>query len=227
MKKFNVLVLVLVAVLLVGCSAITPTPEEQLAKLGYEVTNEYFLRAARYGELEAVKLFLEAGININVREMDEKQWKSATALHYACDRKHKDVVEYLLEQGANINAELDDGCTPLISSVAVDDMDTAILLLENGANIKAHANRWTVLHYAVHNKNLDMVKLLVEAGAELEARTHYYDTPLLSAATDNSVEIVEYLLSVGADSKAKDIYGQTADSLTESDEIKEMLKKPR
>lgn len=195
MKRLKVLILVMVALLLVGCAAkepAEPTIEELLAKKGYEVSNEYFFRAARYGDVDAVKLLLEAGIYIDVREMSDK-WPGATALIYACDRGREDVVEYLIEQGADIEAKTDNGHTPLY----MDNVDVVKILIDNGAEVSFRVGFSTPLHTAIFNDNLEMVKLLVESGADINIQAStLFETPLTYA--EGKAEIVEYLRSVGA-----------------------------
>lgn len=45
------------------------------------------------GDIESVRLFLHAGLNVNKRGFDNK-----TALHFAAQRQHKEIVSLLLEQ---------------------------------------------------------------------------------------------------------------------------------
>lgn len=226
MKRFYVLAFVFVF-LLAGCAS-TPTPEEQLAKMGYEVSNEQFLRCAKQGNLEAVKLFIEAGININVRDMTE-DGLGVTALINACDKQHVETVRYLLEQGADVNAVTDYGDTAIMISASRGNFDIFSMCLDYGADIQRTRgySGASILHLAVYGKNLDIVKVLVDNGIDLEARDNHYFTPLLVAAIEGNVEMVEYLFSAGADKEATTVFGNNAYDITESNEIKEMLKKPR
>ena len=65
----------------------------------------------------------------------------------------------------------------------------------------------TPLHHAVSKGDANIVSLLVEAGADIEARTGYMsnkETPLLIAARRGHKEIVSILLEAGADIEAVD-----------------------
>lgn len=65
-----------------------------------KMTHETLWKAARDGDLEAVEAAVKAGI-----EVDAKTEYGATALFFACDRGHEDIVKFLLEKGADPNAK--------------------------------------------------------------------------------------------------------------------------
>ena len=66
--------------------------------------------------------------------------------------------------------------------------------------------------------NLKVVKYLISAGANKEAKTIYGLTPLIIAAGNNQLEIVKYLISIGVDVNAKTISGKTVLTAAESSE---------
>ncbi|GAD92282.1 ankyrin repeat-containing protein, putative [Paecilomyces variotii No. 5] len=82
-------------------------------------------KAAAGGHCGDVKQMLEQGANPSLRT-----WYKWTALHWAVNNGHKDVVELLLSHGADVNAMSDTGKTPL--SMAHDD-DIRQLLIQRGA----------------------------------------------------------------------------------------------
>ena len=65
---------------------------------------------AFWGHLEIVKMLLEHGADVNIRNMDNK---GDTPLHYAALNGHLEVVKELLKYGADINAQSDDGQTAI------------------------------------------------------------------------------------------------------------------
>ncbi len=69
--------------------------------------------------------------------------------------------------------------------------------------------RNTQLFYAVYKGHLEIVKLLLEKGANVNAKDKYGDTPLLRATKQRHLEIVKLLLDKGADVNEKDKYGDT------------------
>ncbi len=116
----------------------------------------------------------------------------------------KEMVELLLEYGADINAEDTKGETALFFA-ATDTESTEMLefLIENGADVNhlSHSGV-TATHIAAASSNLDSVKLLKKSGAKMDAVTasgysiiYYACTP----ATLPSKDLLEYLVDGGAD----------------------------
>ncbi|MFC1736976.1 ankyrin repeat domain-containing protein [Candidatus Hydrogenedentota bacterium] len=62
----------------------------------------------------------------------------ATPLHFAAAQGHKDIVEFLIENGADVNAKSEDGSTPLFIAVEMEQPEIAQLLFEQGAHRTAH-----------------------------------------------------------------------------------------
>lgn len=85
-------------------------------------------------------------------------------------------------------------------------------ILENGlvdVNAKDDIG-WTGLHCACMNfSSLDLVKLLIEAGADVNAQTNEGDVPLLVAINHNSNRISKFLIKAGADVNIKNNYGNS------------------
>ena len=87
---------------------------------------------------------------------------------------------------------------------ALQDVDIALpqtvkRLIDSSAGLIVNKYERTPLHNAVLEGNLEVVRKLVEAGADLEATDEYFETPLCLATQENHVEISEYLISCGAD----------------------------
>ncbi|KAF7900006.1 hypothetical protein EAF00_004342 [Botryotinia globosa] len=119
--------------------------------------------------------------------------------------RHRDVVK---KTDVNVWSQ---HITPLIAAVQTHHVKTTDLLLEAGADTSmAPKGGETVLHIAARIGDLEMVKLLVEYEAYLEAKDGWGNTPLLSASRWGHPHTIECLLAKGADIEARDMKGSTA-----------------
>jgi ankyrin repeat protein len=112
----------------------------------------------------------------------------------------------------DLSAADPDGSTALHWAVRRDDVDTAGLLIRNGANVKT-ANRYgvTPLSLACVNGNAAMIESLLKAGADPNAALPGGETPLMTAARTGKVDAVKVLIAHGADVNYKESKrGQTA-----------------
>ncbi|KAK0163427.1 hypothetical protein PV327_007111 [Microctonus hyperodae] len=92
---------------------------------------EELLRATAASEIDRVVQLLEAGIDVN--SWDSEGSKN-TPLHWAACYGNKDVVECLIERGADVNAENGCGATPLHEAVSRGDLIICQEILKAGAN---------------------------------------------------------------------------------------------
>ncbi|MEZ5290015.1 MAG: ankyrin repeat domain-containing protein [Vicinamibacterales bacterium] len=110
------------------------------------------------------------------------------------------AVRTLLQQGSDVNAAQGDGMTALHWAAMKGDAELAQMLVYAGANVKATTRLGanTPLIVAARNGRPDVVKVLLEAGAEPDAATSTGTTPLMLAAASGSVDAVKALLAAGA-----------------------------
>ena len=106
---------------------IPPTPQDNSKDLW---------TAARVGDLQAIKHYIEEGRDVNVLDkMFQISVMSWSVLH-----SQTDTVRFLIENGADVNIKNADGSTPLHSAAFLGKSDIAKLLLENGADAQARNN---------------------------------------------------------------------------------------
>lgn len=78
-----------------------------------------------------------------------REWSGATLLHDSAGQNCLPVSQYLLDQGADVNAATDDGITPLHMAAQNGNIDLMKLLLEHGAKPDARDSKgWTPLDRA-------------------------------------------------------------------------------
>ena len=152
--------------------------------------------AAQEGNVEVVRLLLEAGADTEKRADD-----GVTPLHVAASRGNRDVARLLLQWGAE-KEKLTQHCgvTPLHAAAASGNLEVVRLLLEWGADIEKNAATGsTPLHWASGNGRLETVRFLLELGAEKETIEGDDSRTALHWASDyGHLEVVRLLLESGA-----------------------------
>jgi ankyrin repeat protein len=168
--------------------------------------------AAQSGDTVKVKALLKDNPDL-VFSKNTNGW---TPLFSAAFHGHKDVVDVLLANKADVNAKDNDGRT-LLHWMAAGSKNMVELLLTNNANVNARANDGTTpLDWAVYNGahkkngNTNVMELLLANKADVNA-TNYVNcqTPLHTAAWLGNKDEVELLLLYNADVNAKDNRGRT------------------
>jgi ankyrin repeat protein len=159
-------------------------------------------------------------------------------LHWAALKNQAVIAEMLLARGADVNATSDTLATPLHDAVAFGhngQVGMVRVLLAHGANINAKSNYGeTPLHEAIWNQDLQMVTLLLNSNANVNAvmeAGHADDTrqtPLHYAAERGNLEIIKLLLARGANPDARDSYGETPSAIAQQKgyyDVEDLLKK--
>ncbi len=191
-------------------------------------------RAAERGQYEDVQAHILTGTPVNGLSSD-----GHSPLYYAVLSGRKDVVDLLLSNGANPNAEGVGQTTPLYVAAGQGNLAIVKDLVAAGADMKARANHGasalfaaadsgnpeiinlllaagndpnarltntpnTVLCNACIKGNLQTVKILLDHGAQIEARGFSGRTPLSYATSNAHLEVVQLLLDRGADADTRD-----------------------
>jgi len=148
---------------------------------------EYAFEWASYhGNFDWVKEMLRLGVNIHVN--------NDVALQMSVQNNHIDVVKYLIINGADINAA---NSSPLTTACENENIEIVKILLSAksvGPDEKllcdVHGSYDAALRMAVTKGNLEIVKLLIEHGADIHV---FDDWPLMTATKNNHVEIIKLL----------------------------------
>ncbi|MBA3873084.1 MAG: ankyrin repeat domain-containing protein [Anaerolineae bacterium] len=158
------------------------------------------LLATYYGHPDIAKLIVEHGANLNLFE-------AASVGQLAT------VQSILTAQPDLINSYAPDGFFPLALAAFFDHTDIVAFLLDQGADVHqaaTNAQRVNALHAASANRHLEIARLLIEHGIDVNAKQEGGFTPLQAAAQNGQLELAELLLAHGADAFAKNDDGQTA-----------------
>lgn len=166
---------------------------------------------------------VQSGADTNKGDVEGK-----TALHHAIAVFNKEMIEMILEnRTTNIDAETEDGFTPLILAAKlspVDSIEIIELLLNHGAKVSCKDKNgkandgillWTLkctvplsgrtaLHWASVHDNAAGITLLVRKGADKDAQDDKDQTPLFLAAKEGNYEAVKRLLELGANKDMTD-----------------------
>lgn len=195
-----------------------------------------FLEAVKRGDRAAVDRMLDADPSL-VSAKDESGTSAVLLAHYygksevaaaLLSRSPKlDVFEAATAGDARRVRELVDADRSLVDAVARDGYsplglasffkrtDVVKALLERGAkpSVASRDQGFTPLHSAVANDAgstiHEIVRLLLDGGADPNAKSREGTTPLHSAAFTGDLEIAELLLAHGADPNAADPKGHT------------------
>jgi ankyrin repeat protein len=154
-----------------------------------------------------IKLLIAAGADVQAANRYD-----VTPLKLATINRSAAAAEILLEAGANANSTSAEGETVLMAAARTGSPDLVRVLLARGADVNAKEN-WrgqTALMWAISEKHLPVVQLLVEAGAEVKAKSTKGFTPFLFAVRGGDFAIVRALLAAGADANETAGDGTTA-----------------
>jgi ankyrin repeat protein len=238
-KRWTAVLCLVGCVFFAGCSRSKDEAIRDLQRLNLKFTTEDYVRSAGLGDMKALSLFLDAGIDPNAVNSD-----GITALIAATAHGRIAAVKFLLDHNADPNTAGKSGQTPLMAAAENNHAEILQLLLDHKANLAAKDhNGWSALLKAVYRNNVacvqilaerdrqglgrgllvasllgfkETVKVLLENGAEVDTRSEDRRTPLMLAASKGHKEIVKILLDAGADPALTDRMGETAESLASS-----------
>lgn len=196
-----------------------------LVELGVDVNNQSHCQGMSYQIMNSnipwIKFFIDLGAKLdnllptavysNNKDVVELLLENGAIMeknNILQSAKSKEMAEFLISLGADVNGENGHGSTPLSQYIGTTDtpLDLIKFLIDSGADVNAKAsNGPTPLHRAVAIHNIDYVKLLIERGADLDAKRNRGDTPIMELNPDLTIakKILKLLIAHGADVNAK------------------------
>jgi ankyrin len=149
-------------------------------------------------------------------DSNAQQRDHETSLHFVCFRGKPEIARLLLDCGAQVNTQNDQGETPLhlVSRGEYSSLDDGVrvaeLLLERGTDTNAQDKfGWTPLHSASYNGMHEITQVLLRHGAKVNLENHLGETALhLSRegkyGSRDGVRVAQLLLDAGLDVNARD-----------------------
>ncbi len=218
MKRWFTCLLLPAAILLAACAgpatpAATTTPQPTATplplptatlSLSPEALQEAMLAAAREDDVDAIKQYIAAGADV-----DQSGELGATPLGIAAFRGNTEMVRALLDAGATFEIEV----FHTAISESGDDTEIVQVFLDHGAEIDQQAgigNGHTALMYAAEFGHIEVGKLLLENGADINAVDNYNDPALNVAAFHGHLEFAKMLVEMGAELDVRGFGNRTA-----------------
>ena len=160
------------------------------------------MMAARTGTPEAITVLLEAGANVNAKE----SWGGTTALMWAASEQHTAAVKLLLDHGADVNAR--SNFVAAANGRGFEGRTPAVPKAEQ--KVEEFASGWlTTLMFAAREGDLESARLLVNAGANVNAIAGDGKDALGLAIFNGNYDFASFLIDSKSDVNHADTQGFT------------------
>jgi len=162
------------------------------------------IKAVKFDDVKEVNKQLSQGMDPNMVD------NQGMPLLVIAAREKSDQVVGALIANPKTNIEIVDRVGENAMMMAALNNDVAIvkLLIEKGAEVNKKG--WAPLHYAAANGNDDVVQILIDHSAYVDAGSPNDTTPLMMAARGNHISTIKLLLDNGADLNVKNQIGMNA-----------------
>ncbi|MBK4735709.1 ankyrin repeat domain-containing protein [Noviherbaspirillum pedocola] len=176
-----------------------------LPELAFAGAYDDYFKAVKLDLDRQVADLLKRGFDPNTIEAE----RGDTGLILALREDSMKVFRVLLNTGGvNLEAHARNGDTALMIAAWRGNLDAVRALIEKGAEV--NQTGWTALHYAAANGHNDIVSLLLEHFAYIDAESPNGTTPIMMASRGGHIMTVKLLLDEGADATLKNGAGMTA-----------------
>lgn len=165
---------------------------------------EDFFRAVKEDNAAGVQSLLQRGFDPNTPDP-----KGLSGLYLALREPAPKVAKVLIAwPKTNVEIRTDKDESPLMMAALKGHVEFAKQLIDRGADV--NKTGWAPLHYAATSGNLQIMELLLENSAYIDAESPNGTTPLMMAAKYGTTSAVKLLLEEGADPTLKNQLGLTA-----------------
>jgi ankyrin repeat protein len=175
--------------------------------------------------LEYVKRILKKDINI-INTADDMGW---SPLMFAVNNGYEDIVNLLIEKGADINIQAKNGFNALMTAIqgkTTIHTDIAKKLININANLELKNKKGnTSLMKAIDESKTEIANMIIKKNTNvIDIQSDDGYTPLMNAIEMNNIAIVKSLIEAGADITIKNNNGKTAFMMVTDHENKQIIK---
>ncbi|OXB81667.1 UNVERIFIED_CONTAM: hypothetical protein H355_008916 [Colinus virginianus] len=170
--------------------------------MSFKLGTTALMVASYYGHMDCVRELVLQGADINLQREDHQNdyhssqaMSGATALFFAAQQGHNDVVKFLFEFGASTEFKNKDGGTALLAACQYGHAKVVETLLKHGANIHDQLyDGASAIFLAAQGGYLDVIRLLLSSGGKVNLPRQDGTTALLKAAIKGYNNVIEELL---------------------------------
>ncbi|TKS88396.1 Histone-lysine N-methyltransferase EHMT2 [Collichthys lucidus] len=162
--------------------------------------------AAQRGLLEVCYMLIQAGAQVDAQDKDLR-----TPLLEAIINNHIEVARYLFQNGACVYHVEEDGYTGLHHAAKLGNLEIVNMLLETGqVDVNAQdSGGWTPIIWAAEHKHVEVIKSLLNRGADVTINDKELNVCLHWAAYAGNVDIAELVLNSGCSLASVNMHGDT------------------
>ena len=172
------------------------------------------------GDYRLTENLLKSGADVNLSTETNN-----TPLLFAIEHDMNNIVDLLIKYGADIHHMTSNGVTAIGIACINNNINIAKKLIDLGVDTNiADDEGNTPFHIAIEgNAGVDLLNLLYVNNAKIDIQNIYGQTPLMIALEKGNVEVVKFLVDLGADLNLRDDDGKTALDLVIKYEDKKMI----
>ena len=194
--RYRHIILIVFLITVIGCSRSSDEARQLLKDKGLSYSYEYYIESIDEGDIELVRLFLDAGM-----DPETLHPTGYTVLTYAAKEGYLKIAKLLIKRGASVDNMGKRDELPLSVIIASGEFDSFTLFIRHKAAQKLQGES-PPISAAIkadieYDKKQYIVKYLVKYGADVNA-TDNGQTCLSVAKEYGEKEIEDYLISVGA-----------------------------
>ena len=145
--------------------------------------------------------------------IDQVDSRGRTALFWVAKRGDSSTTYLLLRSGADVNKSTPSGYSPLLAAIESRNQSCIRTILEYGPHITlSNKQGWLPIHLSYYyGSEVDIVESLLDDGINVDVKTTFdHFTPLMLAAQESHLRIIEYLIFRDANLNLTNQDGETA-----------------